>query len=197
MFTIRLFDVLRKLLRYLLILAAGLSLSGGLSAQSGGPSTIGEWSTPQKWPNLAVHAHLLTNGKVLFWPQFAQGDIPTIYDPMANTFTSVPQAGFNIFCSGHTILPNGQVFVAGGHVAIEVGLPNAAIYDPGANSWTQLPSMNDGRWYPTATTLSNGDVLVLGGDVTPFHGTNLIPQIWELAPTKWRYLNSAPLSVAD
>jgi hypothetical protein len=140
---------------------------------------------------------MLANGKVLFWPQFDQGDTPELYDPIANTFTAVTQAGFNIFCSGHTILPNGQVFVGGGHVAIEVGLPNAAIYDPVGNAWTQLPNMNDGRWYPTATSLSNGDVLVLGGDVTPFHGTNLIPQIWEIVPGKWRYLNSAPLSVAN
>ena len=197
MFTIRFFDVRRKLLWHSLILAALLALSAGLLAQSSNPSTSGQWSSTENWPHLAVHGHVLTDGKVLFWPQFDQGDIPEIYDPVANTFTSVPQAGFNIFCSGHTILPNGQVFVAGGHVAIEVGLPNAAIYDPVAKAWTQLPSMNDGRWYPTATTLSNGDVLVLGGDVTPFHGTNLIPQIWELAPTKWRYLNSAPLSVAD
>src|SRR5262249_40178146 len=110
---------------------------------------------------------------------------------------SVTPAGFNISCSGHTILNNGQIFVAGGHIDIEVGLPNAAIYDPASNSWTQLPNMNDGRWYPTATSLSNGDVLVVGGDVTPFHGTNITPQIWETVPQKWRYLNGAPLSVAN
>ncbi len=192
----QLFAVRRNLLWHWLILAL-LALCGTLSAQSSDPSSVGQWSTTQTWPNLAVHGHVLTNGKVLFWPQFDRGDTPELYDPIANRFTTLPQAGFNIFCSGHTILPNGQVFVAGGHIAIEVGLPKAAIYDPVANAWTQLPNMNDGRWYPTATTLSNGDVMVLGGDVTPFHGTNLIPQIWELVPKKWRYLNSAPLSVAD
>lgn len=192
----RLFAVRPNLLWHWLMLAL-LALCGTLSAQSNAPSSVGQWSDSEKWPNLAVHGHLLTNGKVLFWPQFDQGDTPELYDPIANTFTAVPQAGFNIFCSGHTILPNGQVFVAGGHIAIEVGLPKAAIYDPVANAWTQLPNMNDGRWYPTATTLSNGDVMVLGGDVTPYHGTNLIPQIWELVPQAWRYLNGAPLSVAD
>jgi hypothetical protein len=190
-------NVPRKLLRCLLGLASLLALGGGLCAQSHEPSAVGQWSTPEKWPHLAVHAHALTNGKVLFWPQFDRGDMPEIYDPIADKFTPATPAGFNIFCSGHTILPDGQVFVAGGHVDIEVGLPNAAIYDPGSNSWTQLPDMNDGRWYPTATSLSNGDVLVVGGDVTPFHGTNLIPQVWETVPGKWRYLNHAPFSVAD
>jgi Domain of unknown function (DUF1929)/IPT/TIG domain/Kelch motif len=197
MLTMRSFDVRRRQLWRLLILAAPLALCGVLSAQSNDPSSVGQWSTTEQWPNLAVHGHMLTNGKVLFWPQFAQGDTPEIYDPIANTFAAATPAGFNIFCSGHTILPNGQVFVAGGHVAIEVGLKNAAIYDPATNAWTQLPDMNDGRWYPTATSLSNGDVLVLGGDVTPYHGTNLIPQVWELVPQQWRYLNSASLSVAD
>jgi hypothetical protein len=187
----------RKVLRHLPVLVALLALSGGMLAQSLPPANIGQWSTTETWPSLAVHAHLLTNGKVLFWPQFDQGDTPEIFDPIANTFTSVTPAGFNIFCSGHTILNNGQIFVAGGHIDIEVGLPNAAIYDPASNSWTQLPNMNDGRWYPTATSLSNGDVLVVGGDVTPFHGTNIIPQIWETVPQKWRYLNGAPLSVAN
>ena len=197
MLTMRLFDVRRRQLWRLLILAAPLALCAGLSAQSNDPSSVGQWSTTEQWPHLAVHGHLLTNGKVLFWPQFAQGDIPAIYDPIANTFSTVTPAGFNIFCSGHTILPTGQVFVAGGHAAIEVGLPKAAIYDPGTDTWTQLPDMNNGRWYPTATSLSNGDVLVVGGDVTPFHGTNLIPQIWELGPQQWRYLYGASLSVSD
>jgi hypothetical protein len=187
----------RKVLRYLPILVALLTLSASLVAQSLPPANIGQWSTTETWPSLAVHAHLLTNGKVLYWPQFDQGDNPEIYDPIANTFTPVTPAGFNIFCSGHTILPNGQVFVAGGHIKIEEGLKQAAVYDPAGNNWTQLPNMNDGRWYPTATSLPNGDVLVLGGDVTQFHGTNVVPQIWEAVPQKWRYLNGALLSVAN
>jgi hypothetical protein len=190
-------DLPRRLLWLLLSLASLLALCAGVAAQSRDPAAVGQWSNTEQWPYLAVHGHMLTNGKVLFWPQFSQGDIPEIYDPIANTFTAATQAGFNIFCSGHTILPDGRVFVAGGHHAIEVGLPNAAIYDPATNAWTQLPDMNDGRWYPTATSLSNGDVLVVGGDVTPFHGTNVIPQIWEVALSKWRYLNQAPLSVAN
>lgn len=143
MLTMRSFDVRRRQLWRLLILAAPLALCGVLSAQSNDPSSVGQWSTTEQWPNLAVHGHMLTNGKVLFWPQFAQGDTPEIYDPIANTFAAATPAGFNIFCSGHTILPNGQVFVAGGHVAIEVGLKNAAIYDPATNAWTQLPDMNE------------------------------------------------------
>ncbi len=187
----------RRLLWSVLRIASLLVLCGGLAAQSSDPSVAGQWSTTKKWPRLAVHAHMLANGKVLIWPAFAQGDNPTFFDPIANTFTPATHAGFNIFCSGHTFLPNGDLFVAGGHVAIQVGLPNAASYDPVANSWTQLKPMWAGRWYPTATTLANGDVLVTSGDITPKAGENGLPQVWQLGLTSWRYLNNAILALPD
>jgi hypothetical protein len=174
-----------------------LLLHGSLLAQSTQPSAVGQWSTTERWPKLAVHAHMLANGKVLFWPSFAQGDNPTFYDPVANTFAPATQAGFNIFCSGHTFLPDGKLFVAGGHVAIQVGLRNAAVYDPASDAWTQLPEMEAGRWYPTATTLSNGDVLVTSGDITPKAGENGLPQIWQNGPQQWLNLNSAILALPN
>jgi len=88
MLTIRLAaDLPRRLLWLLLSFASLLALCTAVAAQSRDPASVGQWSNTEQWPYLAVHGHMLTNGKVLFWPQFEQGDIPEIYDPIANTFT--------------------------------------------------------------------------------------------------------------
>jgi hypothetical protein len=162
-----------------------------MTAQSA-PSSVGQWSKPTKWPQTAAHAHLLANGKVLFWPT---GDTPEIYDPVAQTFTAAAAASFDIFSSGHAFLPDGRLLVSGGFKANKVGLPNAAIYDPVGNSWTDLPNMFSGRFLPTDTTLSNGDILVTGGYLNQFVGPNRSLQVWQLGPGKWRYLNGASLGL--
>ncbi len=166
---------------------ASLIICATMTAQSA-PSNVGQWTKPSKWPFSAAHAHLLANGKVLFWPT---AGTPEIYDPVAGTFTAAAPAGFDIFSSGHAFLPNGQLLVAGGWKDNKVGLPNAAIYDPVANSWTQLPNMFSGRFLPTNTTLSNGDILVTGGYLNHFVGPNRSLQVWQLGPQTWRYLNGA------
>lgn len=156
-------------------------------------SPTGQWTPVQTWPWMAAHAHLLPNGKVLFWPSFGNGNNPTLWDPVANTFGSVPMAAYNIFCSGHSFLPDGTLLVTGGHNGSSgYGYPYASIYNPTQNSWTQIPNMQDARWYPTNTTLSNGDVLVVSGEITP--GTySTLPQIWHPATNSWLNLTSAQL----
>jgi Glyoxal oxidase N-terminus len=139
----------------------------------------------------AVHAHVLPTGKVIWWSSVSYGDYPTLWDPSANTNTAAPQAGENNFCSGHSFLSNGQLFVAGGHVTNYVGIPNARTYNPFNNTWTQLPNMNNGRWYPTNTTLPNGDMLVVAGEIDPTQGMDPEPQVWQTATASWRNLSTA------
>jgi len=67
-----------------------------------------------------------------------------------------------------TLLPNGQVLVAGGegHAVADfltVVLSSAEVYNPGSGSWSAVNDMNDVRDKPTATLLVNGQVLVAGG----------------------------------
>jgi len=69
----------------------------------------------------------------------------------------------NLFCSGHTFLPDGRLLVAGGHLGDSQGVNQATIYDPTNNAWAPIDPMNRGRWYPTAVTLSDGSVLVSSG----------------------------------
>jgi regulation of enolase protein 1 (concanavalin A-like superfamily) len=144
------------------------------------------------WPYEAIHAHLLPTGKVIFW---TRGDHSQLWDPVTNAVTAAGASGVNIFCSGHSFLPSGQLFLAGGHISNWVGLPNAYLYDPSNNVWTQLPDMNNGRWYPTSTTLPNGDLLVMSGWINTTIGVNVEAQVWQTGTASWRNLSTADLAL--
>ena len=147
----------------LLFLALALATGGNArraAAQGPDPAVSGQWSAVISWPATAIHTHVLPTGKVMFWPY---GDEPHLWDPVANTITTLPLAGYNTFCSGHSLMADGKLIILGGHVQNGQGLPNASVYDPFTNTRTNLPNMNDGRWYPTGLTLPNGEVLVITG----------------------------------
>lgn len=158
-------------------------------AQAPDPQVVGQWSASLPWPIEAVHTHLLPTGKVMF---YGFVDDSRLWDPTTGAFSPVALAGFNIFCTGHSFLPDGRLFLAGGHITNSVGLPNSAAYDPFTNTWTPYPDMNAGRWYPTNTNLPNGDVLVVSGDIDTTQ-RNPLPQVWELATGTWRDLTTAQL----
>lgn len=151
-------------------------------------SVVGQWSPPQDWPITAVHDHLLHTGQVLLW---GYSDEAWLWNPATAALTRATRAGFNTFCTGHSFLPDGRLFVTGGHISNSVGLAAAATYDPVNDSWSRAPDMNAGRWYPTNTTLANGDVLVISGDVDTVVGQNRLPQIWQPATGEWRDLITA------
>jgi hypothetical protein len=153
---------------------------------------VGQWSGVETWPIVSVHEQLLPTGKVMFYPYT---DGPFLWDPATSGVIPAAPAGFNIFCTGHSFLPDGRLFVAGGHIANNVGLPNAAVYNPFTNLWTDVPVMNAGRWYPTNTTLPNGDVLVVSGDIDRTVWVNPLPQVWQLATGSWRDLTAAQLAL--
>jgi Galactose oxidase, central domain len=65
---------------------------------------------------------------------------------------------------GHraTLLPNGQVLVAGGF-GLGSELASVELYDPATGMWTATGSMTTARYRHTATLLPNGQVLVADG----------------------------------
>src|SRR5215510_3595613 len=83
------------------------------TASAQDPATVGEWSARIAWPYKAVHAALLPTGDVLWWPPFANGDKPQLWDPETQTNTPLLQVGALIFCAGHAFLPDGKLLVAG------------------------------------------------------------------------------------
>lgn len=143
-------------------------------------------------PIVQVHLNLLPNGKVLSWGgPVREKPYTYIWDPATDTFTE-KRAPSELFCAGHSFLPDGRLLVTGGHIESAMGLPNTNVFDPITGKWEVLPVMAQGRWYPTNTTLPNGDVLTVAG--TDEMGENvLIPEVWD--GTEWRALTKAALGL--
>ena len=116
-------------------------------------------------------ATLLPNGKVLIAGGAANtsqtGALATteLYDPVANTFaTTPPVMNAARYLATASLLPNGQVLIAGGTRDGNTGLSTTELYDPVANTFApSTPAMNAARAGATATLLPNGKVLIAGG----------------------------------
>jgi len=137
-------------------------------------ATVGQWSSSFPWVNVAVHLSLLPDGRVLSFGRL-NGGTPQVWDPANGSFTGIPSPSL-LFCAGMSYLPSGKLFVAGGHIADGLGLPNSNVFDFRTNAWTPGPDMARGRWYPTATMLASGEVLVIAG--TDQNGTTvMVPEV--------------------
>jgi hypothetical protein len=144
----------------------------------------------------SIHAVLLQNGKLLIMAgsgndkmEFEKGSFKSfIYDPVANTWKYIPTP-YDVFCSGHVQLANGNVLIMGGTKEYpappEAGhLPStefkgenaSAIFNIRTEAYEVLHTKNgefhqeaepgpllNGAWYPSATELGNGDVISFGG----------------------------------
>jgi len=168
------------------------------AAPQGGsdPSVVGQWSTLVNVGLEAIHSHLLPTGKVLMFGYHADEhnhDSPHIWDPVTGSMTSVP-TNRNIFCSGHSFLPDGRLLIAGGHISDGVGIADTVLFDPFALTWTRGPDMNAGRWYPTNTTLPNGDVLIVQGTSIDARTPDDLPQIYNPETNTLRDLSSARIA---
>ncbi len=180
----------------MLCLAATLVLLAeqpGAARAPAKPEEVGKWGTPFDLQNVAIHTHVLSDGRVLFWSRREKGEdlnphdcTPRIWDPVTKQVKTTDKPGFNLFCSGHTFLADGRLFVAGGHQLDGHGARHATVFDPKTEKWTRTKDMNAGRWYPTAVTLLDGTVLVSFGKDE--HGDdNTIQQVWKDGdPNPWR-----------
>lgn len=181
--------------RLLLATCVALALLTTVFVPAGGadgddPSVTGRWLTPFDGEVPAVSMALLHDNSILYWsgveaahehdedmtfflshPHDAQWrvldlDTMTVSEPGGDT-------GSDLFCAGHTILPDGRVLAAGGTDYTTIpeagqwdvlyGTPDARIYDPATRTWELTTPMDDGRWYPTVMTLSDGRALAASG----------------------------------
>src|SRR5262245_977747 len=78
-----------------------------------------------------------------------------------------------------TLLPNGQVLVAGG-LGNSGLLASAELYDPATGLWTETGSLVTARYQHTATLLANGQVLVAGG-----YGPTASAELYDPATGLW------------
>jgi galactose oxidase len=139
---------------------------------------LGQWGEVFTLSNVAIHAHLLPTGKVLYWGrrlEVRSNEFATLNEHFCSTFlwdpvigddraaAQQPQLsggqGVNLFCAGHSFLQDGRLLVVGGHLFDSEGVDQACVYDASADTWTALDRMNDGRWYSSALMLPDGGLL--------------------------------------
>lgn len=160
---------------------------------------LGQWDNAVlSWPSqaVAIHANLLPDGRVMTWGRTVHQ--PVLWNPVTGSFGSATEPA-DLFCSGHTLLADGRILVAGGHSGVDgKGILSSELYDPVSNSWQAGPDMRNGRWYPTNTTLASGEVLTIsGGDTAGV--LNMIPEVWSPGGSNgqgsWRALTGAAASL--
>lgn len=168
---------------------------------------VGKWESVTAFtdPVVPIHMSILPNGKVIAWGANLGGKkrhqtVVQIWDPKSTFPQSketieLPVSFGNLFCSGHSFLPDGRLLITGGQEETTevspVGSRKAALYDYATGNWQQLPDMNDRRWYPTNLTLGNGNTVVWAG-ITRNGNINKKPQILEEQSDgtfTWRTLN--------
>ena len=158
-------------------------------------ATLGKWSAPFTTPIVAIHLALSMDGRALLWGLNGE---PWVWDP--TSYPANPGAGFSevswpseMFCGGHTYLPDGRLMVIGGEIAsLGYGYGIADVNAFGAGGWSNFPAMAFARWYPTATTLPNGDIVAISGsDQNAI--TVTFPELFN--GSSWRTLTGANLNL--
>jgi hypothetical protein len=154
----------------LLFLGAGLVLAQPCVGGSGVFENTGSLGTPRT----SHTATLLPNGKVLVAGGSSSdgGDgalaSAELYDVMSGTWSATGSLGTARSHQTATLLPNGNVLVAGGYNVGEGGaLASAELYDPASGTWTATGNLGTGRYGHAATLLPNGKVLLAEGTGTP------------------------------
>jgi hypothetical protein len=176
--TFQCFKTARWVLSSTLLVGMLLSLVDGALGASGGSGIF----TLTGSLNTAPYDHtatLLPNGKVLVVGGLGVNGVYTslasaeLYDPQHGNrrwaVTGSLSVGRDKFTA--TLLPNGQVLVAGGTDYQISCYATAELYNPSTGQWTLTGSMSQPRCLHSATLLSNGEVLVSGG-VNGIYTTN-------------------------
>ena len=135
---------------------------------------------------------LLPTGKVAFWgrPPLIGGKRENrsqfwLWDPVTGGLSrhDAPRIDLDgdgdaetpapLFCSGQSLLADGQLFVAGGNLGNPAdlggstpnwrGLDRAYTFDPWTLTWREQPRPRHGRWYPSQVELADGRIAILAG----------------------------------
>src|SRR5215216_7057233 len=126
------------------------------------PAVGGHPSPPFSAQIVGIHGAVLHTSKVLLFG-FSDTDahvaVSRLLEPVSGA-VQAPPGSHHLFCSGHSLLGDGRLLVAGGHQD-EVNALHT--FDPALETWTRVGEMANGRWYPTCTTLPDGKVFIISG----------------------------------
>ena len=154
---------------------------------SGTWTTTGSLATPTDWS----HGDLATQrpGARRRWFQRTSGYLTSaeLYDPASGTWTPTGNLATEREDHTATLLPNGQVLVAGGDAVTH--LASAELYDPVSGTWTATGSLTTARDSHTATLLPDGQVLVAGGYNFP-DGNLASAELYDPASGAWTAADS-------
>jgi hypothetical protein len=144
-----------------------------------------------------IHAALMHNGKILIVS--GSGNDPSqttftvgVWDPSNNTVTPGPTQGWDMFCNGMIVLPDGRPFIIGGNLKYDpfFGWKRTSMYDPVTGKFADMEDMAHGRWYPTAIVLGDGRVMTFSG-LDENNATNTQVEIYKVG-VGWSPPSAAP-----
>lgn len=126
---------------------------------------------------------LTTGGVLLIGGGFGLPNVD-LYTPTTHQWTAA--ANLEVGRQWHTasLLPDGDILVAGGQDANGKALASTEIYDVATNHWSLGIPMNEARWGATAVTLPDGRVLVAGGANAQNYAVNTA-EIYDPATNTW------------
>lgn len=135
---------------------------GGLVYVASIPDAIGSWGPVIPWPEIAISAASLPDGRVLTWsstetnafPSNAEFTHASVFDPETETFVSADNDFHDTFCAGISTLENGVIVASGGNPYDR----KVSSFDPATLGWSRLADMNDLRWYGSNVTLPNNHI---------------------------------------
>ena len=149
-------------------------------------------------PDLFCSGHaLLSDGRILVVGGYGGSGTTIgisnaeIFDPVALTWTAVPNMQYKRWYPTATTLSDGRVMVtAGWQSSAHTNAGISEIYDPSTNSWTSLTNANNPfETYPFLYLLPDGRVIHIGGSEYPTD-----TDVLNLNTTSWSVIDS---NIAD